>query len=194
MKYIDLKGTVRENLGKSGSKKIRANEQVPCILYGTDTTVYFSVIEKELKEVIYTPNVYLVNLDIDGKKYQVKMQDVQYHPVSDLPIHIDFLLVDKDKKITIDLPVRVQGNSVGVREGGKMVLDLRKLTVKGFVKDLPDEIDVDITELGLGKSLRVGEIAIKNIEMLNMKANPVVSVRETRQSRGTEVAATPEKK
>jgi len=193
MKYIDLKGTVRENLGKSGSKKIRANEQVPCILYGTDTTVYFSVIEKELKEVIYTPNVYLIKLDIEGKKYEAKVQDVQYHPVTDSPSHIDFLLVNKDKKIIIDLPVKVQGNSIGVREGGKLVQDLRKLTVKGFVKDLPDAINVDVTELGLGKSMRVGEISVKNIEMLNMKANPVISIRETRQSRSTETAV-PEKK
>jgi large subunit ribosomal protein L25 len=194
MKYIDLKGVARENLGKTASKKVRASENVPCILYGENTNVYFSVNEKELKEAIYTPNVYLVNLDIENKKYEAKIQDIQFHPVTDLPIHIDFFLINSAKKITVELPVRVSGNSVGVREGGKLAQELRKLKVKGLVKDLPDQIEIDITNLGLGKSLRVGDLTAKNIEFLNIKTNPVVSVRATRQSRGTEVAATPEKK
>lgn len=189
MKYIDLKGVVRENLGKTGSRKVRKEENVPCILYGEKTSVYFSVNEKELKEAIYTPNVYLINLDIDGKKYEAKIQDIQFHPVTDVPIHLDFLLIDKAKKVTVELPVRVQGNSVGVREGGKLVQELRKLKVKGLVKDLPEEINIDITNLGLGKSMRVGDLTLKNIELLNIKTNPVVSVRATRQSRGTEAAA-----
>jgi large subunit ribosomal protein L25 len=194
MKYIDLKGVVRESLGKTANKKIRANEDVPCILYGENTNVYFAVNHKELKTVIYTPNVYLVNLDIDNKKYEAKVQDVQFHPVTDMPVHVDFLLINKDKKITVDLPVRVQGNSIGVREGGKLSQELRKLKVKGFVKDLPDEISIDITNLGLGKSMRVGDLAVSNIEFLNMKASPVVSVKATRQSRGAETAAATEKK
>jgi large subunit ribosomal protein L25 len=191
MKYIDLKGVIRENLGKTGSRKVRKEENVPCILYGENTNVYFSVNEKELKEAVYTPHVYLVNLDIDGKKYEAKIQDIQFHPVTDTPIHLDFLLIDKSKKITVELPVRIQGNSVGVREGGKLTQDLRKLKVKGLVKDLPEEIAIDVTELALGKSLRVGDIHLENIELLNVKTNPVVSVRETRQSRGTDAAAAP---
>lgn len=193
MKYIDLKGVVRENLGKNASKSVRASENVPCILYGENTNVSFSVNEKELKEAIYTPNVYLVNLDIDNKKYEAKIQDIQFHPVTDAPIHIDFLLIDPAKKISIELPVRLQGNSIGVREGGKLAQELRKLKVRGLVKDIPDDITIDITNLGLGKSLRVGDLSFENIELLNIKTNPVVSVRATRQSRGAE-AATPEKK
>jgi large subunit ribosomal protein L25 len=194
MKYIDLKGTVRENIGKNGSRKIREDEKIPCILYGENTTVYFSVVDKELKEVIYTPNVYLVNLDIDGKKYEAKIQDIQFHPVSDSPIHIDFLKISSDKKITVELPIRVEGNSVGVREGGKLAQSLRKLKVKGFVKDLPEEILVDITSLGLGKSLRVGDISLDKVEVLSIKSNPVVSIKATRQSRNAEAEATAGKK
>jgi large subunit ribosomal protein L25 len=193
MKYIDLKGVVRENLGKTANKQVRATENIPCVLYGENTNINFSVNEKELKEVVYTPNVYLINLDIENKKYEAKIQEIQFHPVTDLPIHVDFLLVNDSKKITIELPVRVHGNSVGVREGGKLSQELRKLRVKGLVKDLPDEISIDISDLGLGKSLRVGDLKVDKIDFLNIKTNPVVSVKATRQSRGTEVA-TPEKK
>jgi len=186
MKYIDLKGTLRENLGKNGSRKIRTNGDIPCILYGEKGTVYFSVSAKEFKEVIYTHEVYLVNLDIDGKKYEAKIQDLQFNPIEDTVSHVDFLSIDKNKQIKVDLPVRSFGNSVGVREGGKLVLVLRKLTVKGLVKDLPEDIQVDISDLGLGKSLRVGDISVKNIDILNIKSNPVISVRATRQSRAAE--------
>lgn len=184
MKSIDLNGTVRENLGKTGSKKLRNDEKVPCILYGGESNIYFSVIEKDLKHIIYTPNVYLINLNVDGKQYSAKIQDIQYHPVSDSPVHIDFLQVSDKKKITIELPVKVEGNSIGVREGGKLVQELRKVKVKGFLNDLPDEVVVDVTELGVGKSLRVGELKAAKYEFLNLKNSPVVSVKVTRAARG----------
>lgn len=184
MKSIELKGAVRENLGKKGSKKIRTNEQVPCILYGGEKNIYFSVVERDLKPILYTPEVYLIKLEIEGKQYTAKIQDLQFHPVSDSPIHIDFLQVFDDKKITIELPVKVNGSSIGVKEGGKLTQELRKLKVKGFIKDLPNEIDLDITELALGKSMRVGDLNFQGFEILNIKTNPVVSVRATRASRG----------
>lgn len=190
MKSIDLNGTVRENLGKNGSKQIRANESVPCILYGGDSSVYFSVIEKDLKPIIFTPEVYLINLEVAGKKYLAKIQDVQYHPVTDSPLHIDFLLVSDKKKIEMELPVKVEGNSIGVKEGGKLVQDLRKLKVKGFIKDLPDHISIDVTDLGLGKTMRVGDLTAQQFDFLNFKNSPVVSVKVTRAARGAaEVAA-----
>lgn len=184
MKSIELKGAVRENLGKKGSKKIRTSEQVPCILYGGEKNIYFSVVERDLKPIIYTPEVYLIKLEVDGKQYTAQIQDIQYHPVSDGPLHIDFLQVFEDKKVIIELPVKTNGSSIGVKEGGKLTQELRKLKVKGFIKDLPNEIDLDITELALGKSMRVGDLNFKGFEILNIKTNPVVSVRATRASRG----------
>lgn len=190
MKSIELKGTIRESIGKKHNKALRANGTVPCILYGGKDSVYFSVVEKDLKEIIYTPKVYLVELDINGKKRLAKIHDLQFHPVSDEPIHIDFYEVSDDKKIDIEVPVRVEGNSVGVREGGKLVQDSRKLKVRGLVKNIPDEIVVDITNLGVGKSLRVGELSHDKVEFMDLKNNPVVSVKITRAARGAAEGAT----
>ena len=194
MKSIELKGTIRESVGKKSSKTLRTNATVPCILYGGKDSVCFSVVEKDLKEIIYTPKVYMIALDISGKKYLAKMHDVQYHPVSDAPIHIDFYEVSDDKKVDIEIPVRVEGNSIGVKEGGKLVQDSRKLKVRGLVKNIPDEIVLDITDLGVGKSLRVGDLTHDKVEFRDLKNNPVVSVRLTRAARGeaaTDAAAAP---
>jgi large subunit ribosomal protein L25 len=193
MKSIELKGTIRESVGKKNSKALRTNETVPCVLYGGKDNLYFSVSEKDLKEILYTPKVYLISLDIKGKKTLAKIQDIQFHPVSDAPIHIDFYEVTDDKKITIDIPVRVEGNSIGVKEGGKLVQDARKLKVKGIVKNIPDEIVLDVTNLGVGKSMRVGDLTHDKVEFLDLKNNPVVSVKLTRASRGAEAAAEPAK-
>ncbi|MDP4208979.1 MAG: 50S ribosomal protein L25/general stress protein Ctc [Bacteroidota bacterium] len=189
MKSIELKGTIRETVGKNSSKVLRANETVPCVLYGGKESVHFSVEESDLKPVIYTPNVYLVALEIDGKKYTAKIQDLQVHPVTDKVIHLDFYEVSEDKKIVIELPVRTSGNSIGVKEGGKLVQDLRKLKVKASLSELPDEITIDVTSLGLGKTIRVGELVHDKVEFLNFKNSPVVSVKMTRAARGAAEAA-----
>jgi len=192
MKSIELEGTIRESVGKKNSKVLRTNETVPCILYGGKDSVYFSVVEKDLKGIIYTPKVYLISLDIKGKKHLAKIQDIQYHPVSDAPIHIDFYEVSDDKMIVIEIPVRVEGNSIGVKEGGKLVQDSRKLKVRGIVKNLPDEIVLDVTDLGVGKSLRVGDLTHDKVEFLDLKNEPVVSVKLTRAAKGTEAVAAAE--
>jgi large subunit ribosomal protein L25 len=194
MKSIELNGTIRKETGKTSSKAVRAAENVPCVLYGGKESVFFSVVEKDLKEVLYTPTVFLVDLNVDGKKYKAKIQDLQIHPVSDSVMHIDFFEVSDDKKIDIELPVVVEGNCVGVKEGGKLVLDSRKLKVRGLVKNLPDVISIDVTELGLGKSMRVAELVSDKYEFLNPKSSPVVSVRMTRAAKGAADAAAAAKK
>lgn len=189
MKSIELKGTIREKVGKAGSKTIRAAENVPCILYGGKSSVYFSVIEKDLKHILYTPHVYLINLDVNGQKYLAKIQELQFHPVSDAVNHIDFYEVSDDKEIIIDLPVLVTGNSIGVREGGKLIQDKRKVKVKGLVKHIPDEITVDISDIIIGKSIKVGDLVHKNLEFLDLKHSPVVSVKVTRIAKAAEETA-----
>lgn len=191
MKSIDLLGTIRQETGKSSNAKLRNKKRVPCILYGGKEIVKFSVLEADLKPIIYTPHVYIVNLNIDGKTILSKIQDLQFHPVSDAVVHVDFYEVTEDKRIDIELPVKVVGNSLGVKEGGKLVQDLRKLKVRGIVKNLPEEIVIDITDLGLGKSLRVAELSATNMEFLDMKTAPVVSVKLTRAARGAAEAAAP---
>jgi large subunit ribosomal protein L25 len=194
MKSIELKGTIREAVGKKNNRTLRAGDNVPCVLYGGKDSMFFSVVEKDLKDIIYTPNVYLIALNIEGKKFSAKIQDIQYHPVSDKPLHIDFLEVTADKNIIMEVPVRVEGNSIGVKEGGKLIQDIRKLKVKSLVKNLPDEIVIDVTELSLGKSIIVADLTKKNLEFLNLHSSPVVSVKLTRAARGaaeTAAAGTP---
>ena len=189
MKSIELKGTVRKAVGKKDSKAVRNGESVPCILYGGKESVYFSVVVKELKDVIYTPDVCLVDLNIDGKTFKAKIQDLQFHPVSDDVLHIDFYEVTNDKTIEIELPVQAEGNSIGVKEGGKLVLDKRKLKVRGVVKNLPNVIAIDVTELGLGKSFRVSDLTAQGYEFLDAKSIPVISVKMTRAAKGAAAEA-----
>lgn len=184
MKSIDLKGNVRTTLGKNSSEKLRNKKHVPCILYGGKELIHFSVEEPDLKPLIFTPHVYLIDLGIDGKMHKAKIQALQFHPVTDKVIHIDFYEVDPDKKISIDIPVKIEGNSIGVREGGKLIQDLRKLKVRGLVKNLPDEIIIDISPIAIGKSIRVEDLSLKDIEFLDYKNSPVVSVKLTRATRG----------
>jgi len=195
MKSVELLGTLRENTGKKASKGLRSQENVPCVLYGNGDNKYFSAPASAFREIIYTPNVYLLNLNINGEKRKAIIQEIQFHPVTDALVHIDFLEVNDNKKLVVSLPVKTSGNSAGVREGGKLSIEKKKLKVKGFVKDLPEDINIDITPLGMGKSIRIGDLAFKNIEFVEASAMPVVSVKLTRAAReAAEATTTPAKK
>lgn len=183
MKVFELSGSLRSSLGKKDAKKLRGEGQVPCVLYGSEEPVHFSTFQTALLKLVYTPNVYLVNLDIDGKKIQAIMQDIQFHPVSDEVVHIDFLQVTDDKPVKIDIPVGVEGFAKGIRKGGKLQIEKRRLKVQALAKDLPDQIIVDVTELDLGESLRVSDIESDAIAILNGKSVPVVRVMVTRAAR-----------
>ncbi len=194
MKTIDLQGVKRAEFGKKESKHIRREGQVPCVIYGGSDTVHFSVDAKELRQIIYTPNSYIVAFDIEGTKETGVMREVQYHPVSDQILHIDFFRVVKGKPIAIDIPVKLTGNSEGVKQGGKLALSKRKLRVSGLVENLPDEIDIDVTDLGLGKSIFVGDLDLKNLTILTPATTAICAVRMTRAARGAAAAAAAEAK
>lgn len=183
MKTFDLTGKVRESLGKKDAKKLRNEEKVPCVLYGQDEPVHFYCEQGELRKLIYTPSIYLVNLDIEGKNYQAIMQDIQFHPVSDAPIHIDFLKVQDDKPVKVNIPVKTTGFAKGMRLGGKLQIEKRYLTVFALPKDLPDAITIDVTDLDLSQSYRVSDIETDTLKILNPKSVPVVRVMVTRASR-----------
>ncbi len=180
MESIALKASLRKETGKKSSKAIRAGEAVPCILYGGKENVNFFVAESDFRGLIFTPMVYIVNVDIDGTKYNAIIKDMQFHPVTDKLLHADFYEISEDKPITVEIPVKVVGSSAGVREGGKLSIDKRKIKVKGLVKNIPSEISVDVTELGVGKSIRAGEITVDKFDIIVSKDIPVVSVRTTR--------------
>ena len=180
MESIALKASLRKETGKKSSKAIRVKDSIPCVLYGGKENVNFFAAESEFRPLIFTPQVFVVNIDIDGNGYQAIIKDLQFHPVTDKLIHADFYEISDNKPVTVEIPVRLSGSSIGVREGGKLLVDKRKLKVKGLSKDIPAEIELDITELGIGKSIRAGEIPTKKFEIVLSKETPIVSVRTTR--------------
>lgn len=183
MKSIEIKGQVREGLGKKESKKLRNEGKVPCVLYGNEEPIHFFAEAGDFRPLVYTPNVYLIKLEIDGTVYDAIMQDIQFHPVEDKILHVDFLKTTEDKPVKIEVPIKVTGYAKGMRSGGKLKVNLRRLRVKALAKDLPDTISIDITKLGLGDSFKVGSLELDNIEFLNSKSVPVVSVVITRAAR-----------
>jgi large subunit ribosomal protein L25 len=183
MKTIVIEGSARADFGKRASSHLRNEEMIPCVIYGGGETVHFSVNERKLKQLLFTPNSYIVELDIDGKKEMGVMRETQFHPVTDRILHIDFQRVIPGKPVTIAVPVKLEGNSKGVKLGGKLQLKSRKLTVSALVENLPDELVVDVTELDLGKMISVGELNFENIKILTPAVNPVCAVKATRASK-----------
>ena len=190
METIKISGVKRNAFGKKESKLIRKEGLVPCTTYGRGETIHFSVDARSLKPLIYTPQSYLVEFDIDGQKEVGVMREVQYHPVNDTILHIDFYHVIPGKPIAIDVPVRLSGSSEGVKQGGKLILSKRKLRISATMENLPDELVVDVTTLGLGKSIFVGDLKYDNITLLTPATTAVCAVKMTRAARGAAAAAT----
>ena len=189
MKTFELKGTVRTDLGKKASKADRVGDNVPCVLYGGAENVHFTTTVSDIRKLIYTPEVFVVNLDIDGKKTKSIMKALQFHPVSDKVLHIDFLQVTEDKPVVVELPVKLEGLAEGVKAGGKLALEMRKLKVKGLYTQIPENIVINVSELGLGKSIQVAKVAVENLEILNAKNAVVAQVKLTRAARGAAATA-----
>lgn len=187
-------GNERHDLGKASTKQLRSEGKVPCVLYGKNTLKHFAMYQGDFKKLVYTSDTYTVKLDLDGQVQKAILKDVQFHPVSEIILHADFFSVDESQPITIAIPVRVSGNSPGVREGGKLVKKITKMKVKGLLKDIPDFIDVNIDALELGKSIKVGEINVPGITLLEAPNNAIVSVDVTRATQQAAAAATPGKK
>jgi large subunit ribosomal protein L25 len=183
MKTFNLSGKVRESVGKKETAVLRAEGKVPCVLYGEENPVHFSVVKADLAKLIYTPEVYIVELTIDGKISKAIMKDLQFGPVTDEVMHIDFLRINENKPLKLDVPVTVQGFAKGIRSGGKLQVEVRRLKVMALPKFLPDSINIDVTELDLGMSLRVSDIKLENVTILNGKSVPVVRIMITRAAR-----------
>ncbi|MCX7987726.1 MAG: 50S ribosomal protein L25/general stress protein Ctc [Bacteroidales bacterium] len=180
MKTFDLKGNLRTDLGKKASDELRKKDLVPCVLYGGGENVHFYTTVLALRDLVYTPNVYIVNLDIDGKKYRAVMREIQFHPVTDRILHIDFLQIFDDKPVVIDIPVKIVGNSVGVKKGGKLKIAKRYLKVKALPKHLPDVLQVNIEDLDVGQHIRVNKLNFENLTIINKPNELVVSVLTSR--------------
>ena len=180
MKVIALKGDVRKGLGKSDTKQLRKEGKVPCVVYGKGDNKHFAVYQADFKNLVYTPNTYLVKLEVENSVKLAKVQELQYHPVSEDILHADFYEVDTDKPISISIPVKIVGVAPGVRAGGKLQLKIKKLLVSGLVADLPEFIEVNIDELEIGKSVKVKDISVENLDLLDSDSNSIVSCVVTR--------------
>ncbi|MFM6952479.1 MAG: 50S ribosomal protein L25/general stress protein Ctc [Bacteroidota bacterium] len=181
MKTIFLKAESRAEVGTRTAKALRAEGKVPCNMYGlADGNLNFAVYQADFKNLVYTPNVYKVKIELDGKNYDAILQDIQFHPVSDMIIHCDFVAVDEKKPVIMDIPVRVVGNSPGVRAGGKLVKKLNRLRVRGLISNLPDFIDVSIDTLEIGQSAKVGHVEVSGFDLLDSPANAIVTIKTTR--------------
>ena len=180
MKTVSMSGSLRENVGKKDAKKNRAEGKVPCVLYGGKSEVHFAVNVKDFGPVIFTPYSHVINLTVDGKSYQTILQDVQYHPVTDEILHVDFLELQPGKPVVVSLPIRIEGVSAGVLRGGKLVKKFRKLKVKALPEHLPEEIKLNISNLDINDSIKVSDVTLDNVIFLDAPSGLVVSVISTR--------------
>ncbi|MDR1884115.1 MAG: 50S ribosomal protein L25/general stress protein Ctc [Prevotella sp.] len=187
MKTFELKGEARTEVGKKVAKALRKEDKIPAIIYGGEKkgeTIHFTVTNRDVRKLIYTPEIFLVDLTIGTDNYKAILKDVQIHPVTDAILHLDFLHVSENKPITIHVPVMLDGLAEGVKAGGKLSLDLRKLKVKALYNQVPEKVHIDVSGLTLGKSIQIGELHFEGLELLNAKNAVVCRVQLTRAAKG----------
>ncbi|MDL2262569.1 50S ribosomal protein L25/general stress protein Ctc [Bacteroidales bacterium OttesenSCG-928-I21] len=180
MKHFEVSAFLRTDLGKKATKKVRKEESIPCVLYGGTETVHFYTPQSAVRKLIYTPEVMFADIIIDGKKYTSIVKDIQFHPVSDKILHIDFYEVDSDKQIKIGIPIKITGSSPGVKAGGKLKQNMRKITVKGIMSNIPDIFTIDISKLKIGQSIRVRDLTSDTLEFVDPKTNVILTVSSAR--------------
>jgi large subunit ribosomal protein L25 len=191
MKTIEIKGTFRTELGKKSSKNVRKSGGVPCVIYGKEKNIHFQAPELSFKNLVYTPAAHLVKLIIEDKEYDAVLKDMQFHPVKDNILHADFIEIHEKTPVIINIPIKVSGDSVGVIAGGKLSIKRRNLKVKGFAKDLPEALAIDITNLKIHEGVKVGDLSYDKIELLDPKKSLVLTIATSRvaQKSDEEVAA-----
>ena len=196
MKEINVTGQKRTDLGKKASKLLRKEGLVPCNLYGEQkdengkpVAMSFAVPMTELRKVVYTPHIYVINLLIDGESHTAVMKELQFHPVTDALLHVDFYEVNDQKPLTIGIPVKLVGLAQGVRDGGRMNLSIRKINVTAPYQQIPEHLDVDVTALKIGKSIKVGELSFEGLEIATPKEVIVCSIKMTRAAQQAAAAA-----
>lgn len=196
MKEINVKGSVRTDLGKKAAREIRKANAVPCNLYGEaknengqPVALSFTATNDELRNLIYSPDIYTVNLNIDGKECKAILKEIQFHPVTDNVLHVDFYEINEQKPIVMEVPIKLEGLAEGVKAGGKLVANVRKLKVKATYTNIPERLIINVAHLGLGKTIKVGELNYEGLTLLNAKEAVVCAVKLTRAARGAQAAA-----
>ena len=180
MKSVALSGNKRSETGKTDAKAVRRNENVPCVLYGGKDNVHFQVNAIAFEKLINTPEVFFIDLDIDGASYKGIIKDVQFHPVTDNILHVDFLQVEEDKNVTVSVPVKITGSSKGVLAGGKLRVVTRKVKLNGLPSAMPENVEVDITPLAIGQSIKVGDLNLDGLSFLDSDNTVIAAVKMSR--------------
>lgn len=195
MKEITIEGVKRVETGKKATKQLRKEGMVPCNVYGEKKgedglplALAFAVPVNELRKIVYTPHIYVVNLLIDGESHTAVLKELQFHPVTDAVLHVDFYEVNDQKPITIGIPVKLNGLAQGVRDGGRINLSIRKINVTAPYQVIPEHLDIDVTSLQLGKSIKVGDLSFEGLELATPADVIVCSVKATRASRSAAAA------
>ena len=201
MREITINAQARTEFGKKASKELRRAGQIPAVFYGVEkdekglpVAKSIQISEKELAKLLYTPNVYIVNLVVEGTPVKAILKDLQCDFVTDRPVHVDFYQITEDKPVVFEIPVKLIGLAEGVRAGGKLALNVRKLAVKALYTQFPDTLDIDVTSLGLGKSMKVGALSYEGLEIMTSKEVVVCAVRMTRAARAAQAEAAAGKK
>lgn len=189
MKTVSLSGSLREDVGSKGAKALRKEGQVPGVVYGNGGNIHFHVKETDLNKLVFTPEVHFVSIELDGNEHKAIFKEIQFHPVTDRITHFDLLAVSEDKIISIALPVKLTGSSPGVLNGGKLSQNYRKIKLKALAKDLPEFLSLDISELKIGMSIRLGEIEVPNVTLLGDMRDVIVSVKTSRNAVADELEA-----
>jgi large subunit ribosomal protein L25 len=180
MKSVSMSGSLRENVGKKDAKAQRANGFIPCVIYGGKEQLQFVVKEEQFRHLLFTPEVKYVELDVNGRKLEAIVQATQWHPITDHLLHVDFLEIVEGKPVTIGIPVMLTGTSPGVLRGGKLVKKNRKLTVNGLLKDIPEMIIVDISNLEINDMIKVNDLSVPNLTFVENPNTLIVSIASTR--------------
>lgn len=175
-----MSGSLRENVGKKDAKAQRKAGNVVCVLYGGEEQVSFTLPEKKFDKIIFTPEVYVIDLEIGDKKYIALLKEVQYHPVSDRVLHADFLQVTEEKEISVSIPIKLMGTSIGVLNGGRLTLSMRKINLKGLINNIPENVALDISPLKIGDSIQIKAITLEGITLLDNPSNVIVNVKTAR--------------
>ena len=180
MKSLAITGARRAAQSKQETKRLRAEGKVPCVLYGGKEQIHFSAPALSLKNLVYSPDVHIVNLDIEGSAHRAVMKELQFHSVNDRLLHIDFYEIQDDKKVTVDVPVRLKGTAVGVRAGGQMLHKMRMLKISALPKDLPDQFEIKVDDMEIGHTVRVRDMKLDGVTFLDIPAAAIVAVKTAR--------------
>jgi len=187
MKTIKISAEKRTELGKKSTRDLRKIDHVPCVMYGGAEVIHFHAHENDFRHLVYTPSAYIVEVELDGKKHKAVMQDLQFHPVTDKLNHIDFVEVFDDKPVTVEIPIKLVGAAIGLKDGGKPRQRRRVLKVRGLVQHLPDVLDIDITDVAIGDVIKIGDLNYDNLEILDPSRSMIFAVVSSRISKGMEM-------